>query len=230
MYRKMILGILLAVSLSASYYVVFSGGGTVITGAISSDVTPSYNTPTVDQLAGVYSCTPKTGCVSTSTLALKDDSSVEFFTFLGDKSSSENTDTQNEIAATGEQQPLLPITSDTETTTDVASSAPSGDTASDSQSNTPVEEDTKSVSGIDHSTDIDLNALASMSSQIEKGTWELGSNNILIITLTDNATTTYDVPHKLVVQKVSTSTIQKILYNKDFFPTLHKPIFNRQDL
>lgn len=187
MYRKLILGILLSVSLSATYYVVFSGGGNVLSSAITNDVTPSYNTPTIEMISGIYSCSKQSGCLATSTLTLKDDNTAEMITSPLKSVVMVTTPGSEEVSTSATDSVDYSNTQETETTT-------------------LVREDT-----------------------LEKGTWDLGANNILIINLTDSGTSTYDRVHKMIAQRVSTSTIQKITFAKDLFPFFAKPIFTREE-
>lgn len=193
MYRKLILGILLAVASSATYYVVFSGGANVITNAVQNDVTPSYNTPTIEMLTGIYSCTKDRGCLGTTTLTLKDDNSVEMITtMIRPRGVSEGLELEeSNIPSEGV---VVPTTNE--------------QTAISSE---------------------DLITVNEEETTIERGSWDLGSNNILIVTLTESGTSTYERYHKFIAQKVSTSTIQKITFTKDIFPSFQKPIFTREE-
>lgn len=197
MYRKLILGILLLVSSSATYYVVFSGGSNVITGAIKNDVTPSYNTPTVDMLSGIYTCDKSSGCLGPITLTLKDDNTVEMVTPLN-LINNEGKEVSVDMSA--------PQTVDekTETVTVTEANESTGDFL------------------LGDSSDDDGFLL-------ERGSWDIGTNNILIVSLTETGTSTYDRYHKFIAQKVSTSTIQKISFPKEFFPGFNKPSFMRQE-
>ena len=187
MYRKLILGILLVVASSATYYVVFSGGANVITSALRNDVTPSYNTPTVEM---IYSCTKSQGCLGTTTLTLKDDNTLEILSSI--------------------VKPV--VISEGLELEESKASAEGGQEAGQS--------------GYVSSEGSEVTSLAE-SLLLERGSWELGTNNILIMTITESGTSTYERYHKLVAQKVSTSTIQKITFAKELFPSLHKPIFTR---
>lgn len=191
MYRKLILGILLAVASSATYYVVFSGGANVITNAVRNDVTPSYNTPTVEMMSGIYSCTKLQGCLATTTLTLKDDNTAEMVSSVAE-SSVVGGGVESGESKVGEQPTQETEVNSYATITEDSSGLPLAGTV-----------------------------------LLERGSWELGTNNILIVTLTESGTSTYERYHKFIAQNVSTSTIQKITFPKDLFPSLVKPVFIR---
>lgn len=190
MYRKLILGILLAVASSATYYVVFSGGANVITNAVRNDVTPSYNTPTVEMMSGIYSCTKLQGCLATTTLTLKDDNTAEMVSSVAESP--------------------------------VSGGAEFGENKVGEQPTSEAEVNSYTASAEENS---DLTSVGKV--LLERGSWELGTNNILIVTLTESGTSTYERYHKFIAQNVSTSTIQKITFPKDLFPSLAKPVFIR---
>lgn len=63
----------------------------------------------------------------------------------------------------------------------------------------------------------------------EKGQWDLGVKNMLIVTLTEKGENTYTVPQKIVIKSIGTKTLSKISYTKNNYKDMHNPIFFKQE-
>jgi hypothetical protein len=186
MYKYLVVGVTVSIIFGAGYYLRTSGGAELIGDAYAQDAYTSLNPTSIEAIPGVYFCDTRSGCVSTSTLVLKDDNTLDMLTIA---TSSYAVD--DETRGTLERFEHL--------------------TAS---------EDTNSQEGLFLSE--------GFSTIVEKGTWDVGNNNMLIIALTGSATTTYDVAKKIVIQHVSTSTLSRFTFNRLQHPTFRRPIFLKQ--
>lgn len=63
----------------------------------------------------------------------------------------------------------------------------------------------------------------------ETGIWKLENGNLITILLTDlSSGEHYEIPHSILIQTVSTSTLTGLSYDKDFYFDMYKPVFVRQ--
>jgi hypothetical protein len=64
---------------------------------------------------------------------------------------------------------------------------------------------------------------------VEKGNWDIGVQNMLVITLTEQGEEIYEVPQKIIVKNVRNTTLSKISYTKNNYKDMTNPIFIRQE-
>lgn len=60
---------------------------------------------------------------------------------------------------------------------------------------------------------------------IEKGIWDIGVQNMLIITLTEKDDILYEKKQKIVIKNVKEKTLSKISYTKNNYKDIHTMIF-----
>jgi hypothetical protein len=197
MYKYLVVGVTVIIILGAGYYLRTSGGATLIGDAYAQDAHTSLNPTSIEAIPGVYFCDNSSGCVSTSTLVLKDDNTLDMTTVS--TSSSEisiiSEPTTEEVQEEIQDEDVQPV---------------------NSVSATPEEESSEKIS------------FTEIVTTTEKGTWDIGNNNILIIALTGSATTTYDVAKKIIIQHVSTSTLSRFSFNRIQYPSFKRPVFLKQ--
>jgi hypothetical protein len=183
MYKYLVIGVTVSIIFGAGYYLRTSGGAALIGDAYAQDAHASLNPTNIEAIPGVYFCDPSSGCLSTSTLFLKDDNTLDMII----------TSTSSSVIANEEVS------------------------VSEEQENTSIGEENGQES-------TNLNLVTTT----EKGTWDIGNSNILIIALTGSATTTYDVAKKIIIQHVSTSTLSRFSFSRPQYPTFKRPVFLKQ--
>ena len=207
----------------AGYYVKSSGGASLLGDAYSSDATLAFNPPTYDTVPGVYFCDNHTGCNKHSTLVLGDDQNVEFIVGKDDQEVP-NVQNQDQMQLESDQSAhVLPtVTSNIDDKSSVVHSISTDDTH-------------ELTDGINASSTLSPEAhqlrealLSQATLPREQGTWVLGNGGILIITIIGTEAVTYDVPKKIIVGRVSTTTLERLSFNKSLYPFLKKPIFIKQ--
>jgi hypothetical protein len=62
-------------------------------------------------------------------------------------------------------------------------------------------------------------------SSTEIGNWDLGVQNMLVITITGKEESVYDIPQKIVIKNVKNKTLSKISYTKSNYKDMSSPIF-----
>lgn len=63
----------------------------------------------------------------------------------------------------------------------------------------------------------------------EKGNWDIGVQNMLILTITGKGLDNYDVPQKIVAKNVTQKTLSRISYTKNNYKDMTNPIFIKQE-
>lgn len=63
----------------------------------------------------------------------------------------------------------------------------------------------------------------------EQGTWDLGVQNMLVMTLTGSGETSYTIPQKIIIKNVRNTTLSKISYTKNNYKDMISPIFIRTE-
>ncbi len=230
MYKYLIIGIACMVIIGSGYYMWRSGGGELIRNAYSVDAQSNLNPPTVESVTGIYTCTKKTGCNNKYTILLKEDQTFQMLA---------SYDNEIEIVPTeeivgGEQEErnsivvndtLTPNTSETE----VLSTG--GDTvviATNTEMSADIVSDNININETSENESSTFESLDPLS-DIESGKWGLGRGNILILTVTEQGTTTLDNPKKLIIGKIGASILSSISYNRSQYKDMIKPTFIRQN-
>ncbi len=244
MYKNLIIGLTIIIVWGAGYYIMKSGGGELIRNAYSTDAETNLNPPTHESVAGIYSCDDKSGCAIKYTILLKEDQTLELLSstkndedvFLPEsdennsqiESKSEESDTKQVERSSiiiNESIPQMPDSGIVENPSIESSDTSSSTVALNSdevKDEIMQQEYSTSVTSLNEGED------PNVSDMITKGTWGLTSNNILILTLTEQGTTTFEVPRKLIVKKVGASLLSRIDYNKNHYKDMVKPVFVRQ--
>lgn len=68
-----------------------------------------------------------------------------------------------------------------------------------------------------------------ISNDTEKGNWDIGVQNMLILTITGKGLDNYDVPQKIVAKNVTQKTLSRISYTKNNYKDMTNPIFIKQE-
>lgn len=63
----------------------------------------------------------------------------------------------------------------------------------------------------------------------EVGTWDIGVQNLLVVTLIQQEDTIYAIPQKIVIKNVKAKTLSKISYTKAHYKDMNNPIFIKQE-
>lgn len=66
-------------------------------------------------------------------------------------------------------------------------------------------------------------------STLEKGTWDLDVQNMLVIKIETSATSTLEVPRKFVIKSVDTKTLSNINYTKKVYTSMRDPVFKKRN-
>jgi hypothetical protein len=66
-------------------------------------------------------------------------------------------------------------------------------------------------------------------STLEKGTWDLDVQNMLVIKIETSATSTLEVPRKFVIKSVDTKTLSNINYTKKVYISMRDPVFKKRN-
>lgn len=69
----------------------------------------------------------------------------------------------------------------------------------------------------------------SFASTTEKGNWDIGVQNMLVITLLTEDEINYAVPQKIVIKNVGIKTLSRISYTRKNYTDMNNPIFIKQD-
>ena len=78
-------------------------------------------------------------------------------------------------------------------------------------------------------TNQDNNEASNVDTTTEIGNWDLGVQNMLVITITGQGELVYDIPQKIVIKKVTAKTLSKISYTKNNYKDIISPIFIKQE-
>lgn len=243
MYKYLIIGVTLIILYGSGYYIWRSGGGELIRNAYATDVTTNLNPPTTETISGIYSCDIKTGCSHKYTLFLKEDMTVELLSSLvHEKVDTKEIYAEEEVAQTIERNSIIVNSSDSAVVTNNESSASLEEVASSSlisidttnATTTAVEFATTTENIPKEQPSKPIESLADIVNDqplgnIVKGSWGLGHNNILIITLTEQGTTTFEIPQKLIIKKIESSVLSRIDFNKTDYKDMIKPAFVREN-
>jgi hypothetical protein len=207
-------------------YLYKAGGYDLIVNAVASpNQAPGTPPPTIDEMAGVYSCDEHNGCTEKYVLLLKSDQSAEMT--LVKNSEEEGSSGVEEQA--GVQQPLPLVTNElsqaTDTAVEIANNplkeiATSTQTKEKEQAPTdPSLQNITTLENLDHVEPI----------TIEKGTWDITVQNMIVINFTEQGTTTYAIPRKLVVKSTTGKRLSKINYTKSIYKEMKDPVFVKID-
>ena len=66
-------------------------------------------------------------------------------------------------------------------------------------------------------------------STLEKGTWDLDIQNMLVIKIETSATSTLEVPRKFVIKSVDAKTLSNINYTKKVYTSMRDPVFKKRN-
>ncbi len=239
MYKYLIIGIAAIFTLSGNYYIRKAGGEELISRAVSGEVKKNETPISIDEIVGLYICDIDSGCKSRQVLLLKNDQTVELLPISSDSIVSdeiieelsnelrEDSPVQNNIQTTiiststeFAEQLLESTTTETiSTTTEITNTniviIPPSDFGNSSENNTEQK--------------YTLNLVPESASIIEKGTWDIDVQNILVVTINEHGTSTYEVPQKIIILDVGTNTLSRINFTKNNYINMIKPVFIRQE-
>lgn len=226
MYKYLIIGVSLMFISGGSYYINKAGGG-LISEVVSGNTQTTITPLNLENIPGVYICGVTSGCENEYVLLLKNDKTVEMTSVSADNQIPFTTNTSDTSIKAGKETPVpdskVSSGSDnmTATSTEVATdgtTTPNNETSSD-----PTSQVLSNVTSLE---ELPNNGSPSI---VEKGTWDLGVQNMLVITLTEYGTTTYEVPQKLVIKNVEGNTLSKISYTKINYKDMVTPVFIKQE-
>jgi len=232
MYKYLIIGIAFMFIASSLHYIKKSGGDELIINAITSNQPDNFIPPTISSVTGVYVCDGESGCNNKYILLLKEDGTAEMIllpeesTDTETESEEKNTQVRNSIIVNETLKDSEPgAMSTVSTSTNDEPSTPESNVAV--LTATPTDENTTSAE-LSNLFSPDTTNLGS-TSVIDKGNWSLAVQNMLVVTLKEQGTTTYDVPQKLVVKNVGASTLSRISYTKSVYSDMINPTFVKQE-
>lgn len=253
MYKNIIIVISLIFMFAGAQYINKAGSG-MISDIIQKKMTPEIVhsiTIQIESIPGVYVCDINSGCTTKYTLLLKTDKTAEIIPEIAipEDERAPAISSNLEIAgATTLEHGVIDstiVSTSTETiisnellSTSTETIAPNS-TASSTDGNTPIETtaptSTETVSSqkinvASEETAKNINTLTdNLLAIIEKGNWDLGVQNMLIITIKEYGTSTYEIPQKIVVQNVQPTILSKISYTKSIYKDMINPVFIKQD-
>lgn len=242
MYKYLIIGIAFVFTLSGNYYIRKAGGAELISKAVSGETKNNSIPLPIGDMVGLYVCDTLSGCKNKHILLLKSDQTSELLQISNDTEIT--NDDFSEIVIETEQNVVQNQNSNTlETATSTENNqeqnysnvnieqvSTTTNTSSNEFSNTeeiiPSNDDNNEISSQLIST-FELNKDSIFT--IEKGTWDLDMQNILIINIKERGTSTYQVPQKIVVKNIDESgTFSKISYTKSNYENMVNPTFVKQ--
>lgn len=230
MYKYLIIGIACMFFFSGAYYINKAGGGEILIGAIVGGKSTPITPLVLDKIPGMYICDESSGCTSKYVLLLRDDKTAEVVLFNGDENA--NSEYQNYILDESQQlsgdsssDNAMPVASDATGTDELSDTTTVDDTG-----DAPLPEVSKPETTV---ADVD-NLFPSNENEdttdlhVEKGTWDVAVQNMLVVTLYETGSTTYPVPQKIVVKNVTDNSLSKLSYTKSNFTDMVDPVFIRQ--
>lgn len=236
MYKYLIVGVALLFLVSGGYYINKAGGGDLLASAFSKPPQSNLPPPTLESVTGVYTCDTSSGCNNKFVLLLRDDQTAEMIQLLNTDESSEtadkvaNDDTVIERTSISTETPSLEENTMADTKSLEQSTPPVNETTTEPFPNneTPLQNEDIELQPLDKNISPEI-VDTRPSSTTEKGNWDIGVQNMLVITFTEQGTTTYDVPQKLVIKNVEASILSKIHYTKSLYQEMKDPVFVKQD-
>jgi hypothetical protein len=213
----------------------------------------TLNNPTVESVAGIYSCNKKTGCKDKYVIMLREDQTIELLSSVNpsvtDELKNEDPNSQeveviDDVTIPEDKKPVerssivfldasgqplgQPATEQASSTTIVVEDATSSLTTTTTTPETTSQETPQQENG-EEGIPSSITSLTELEDAtkavVEKGTWSFGGGNILIITLTSLGDTEYNTPQKLVIKKIGSSTLSSISFNKQRYKEMIKPVF-----
>ena len=216
-YRYLIIGMAVMFSASGYYYINQAGGADIIIGAISGDKKINTMPLNVENVVGVYACDVNSGCNGDYILLLKNDKSAEMLHTLF----TEDIKDKNNNS-------ILIDTKIQKYSSDISTTDEEGVSNNDTQNNvTSSQDDSSKLSS--------LNSLSELSNSdsgdniLDKGDWDMGVQNMLIINFKENNNDAYKIPQKVVIKQVDGNILSKISYTKTTYKDMLKPVFVRQN-
>lgn len=247
MYKYLIIGIAFVFTLSGNYYIRKAGGAELISKAVSGETKTNSVPLPIEDMVGLYVCDTQSGCNNKHVLLLKNDQTSELLQISNDV---EITDDKfSEIATTIEErlsQSQNDVILNTSTSTE-NSEINLNYSVKDDSNNTEQEVSTTTINRSDsfineerQSNDNEIKNSSHLTSFfelngnseyiLEKGVWDLDIQNILIITIKERGTSTYQVPQKIVVRNIDNLVkFSKISYTKSNYEGMINPIFVKQE-
>lgn len=251
------IGIALIAIIISFHYINKSGGAELIRNAYNNDPSGSLDVPTVDTVSGIYFCDNKSGCNNKYVLLLKEDQTAQmvsttdlspdspYYDSLSQNDSSNSTNTANDVIqrnsiVAGDNPPAGDNTQssgaqDNSTSTNIVTDASSTDVTV-SPTDTQQSQDTSNQQPVDNTNQIQENigqvfdaSNGTDSLYVKKGTWDFGNGNILIVSITEQGTTTLESPQKFIIKQVRASLLSGISYNKLVYKDMIKPVFIKQN-
>lgn len=229
MYKYLIIGIALMFALAGSYYINKSGGELIVN-AITGEKPTTLAPLNSAAIPGVYVCDTKSGCTGKYVLLLKNDQTAvmrllpQTDTPLEENTESnqeENLGTENSSTTESSNKNISPVSNDVENAT------------SQAETETPLQNDAEfSNEEFESSDTLDPDSENNDGDSgyiIDRGTWDVVIQNMLVITLITQGTTTYDTPQKIVIKNVDPMRLSKISFTKTIYPNMVQPTFIRQE-
>jgi hypothetical protein len=235
MYKTLIVGVALMVFVSAGYY-INKVGGPLITDAIAGN-RPNYDTPPIDQdaIPGMYVCDSLSGCANKYVLLLKSDQTAEMIflqsteeiqSSIGDINKKNTSPLQEQVMILKKEENSLDSSS-TSTQTQEVSPSSTELVPVVTTSNEPLFDEGEQKTENKNTSTLDIVNDNSLTN-VEKGEWSIGVQNMLVVTFNEYGTTTYTVPQKFVIKDISTTTLSEISYTKSNYKDMVNPIFLKQ--
>lgn len=247
MYKYLIIGIAFMFTISGNYYIRKAGGAELISKAMSGETKTNSIPLPIGDMVGLYICDTLSGCKNKHILLLKSDQTSELLQISNDvevtneeisEINTENTEiTKNNFKIENEiNLDRASSTEDSElnsnkelqnsSTEQISTTTVINDKMSTYEEIIPSNDDNTEISSQLVSTfGLDKNSIFT----IEKGTWDLDIQNILVINIKERGTSTYQVPQKIVVKNIDESgTFSKISYTKSNYENMINPTFVKQ--
>lgn len=224
-----------------SYYINRAGGGLISEVISGRNIQTSLVPIAPETIPGVFTCGADSGCENSYTILLKEDRTVEMtrpvYIDSKDDENNDGGETESEEVEVISSEENAVATADTSTTTTtVAQDETQAASATDQEEPSM----NKAVTLSDDTTSENINKKSSKTAKseessekltfiIDKGTWTLGVQNMLVLTFNEYGTSTYNIPQKLVVKDVGISTLSKISFTKTNYTNMTNPVFTKQE-
>ncbi len=238
MYKYLIIAIAFMSIGGGGYYLRSSGGAELIDKALSNDKQTILNPPTTESVSGLYVCNPTSGCKNKYVLLLKADQTAEMLLLtpetINPETNIEDSLTKDDSISKTETLSAEANNSSTTQNIEVINTENASNTIQIPQ----VGQDIKEIPEDSNKTDItptvtipdSLNNLSKEENpNTDKGTWDFGVQNMLVITFNEHGTSTYNIPQKVVIKNVNNDSLSRMNYTKSIYEDMINPVFIKQE-